>query len=327
MRRNENGSHSDDKGEMRIQKRFAERDVDAAMNGRAPADPELAAVQRALSLMKERLIMEPSPKNVSSQAAAFAAAVPSPDAAPQTIQGSPWRRRVSAVVGVAVVSAFGVAGAASADEAAPGDTLYGVDHALETVGILDGGTGERLDEAQILVSEDDVEGALELAGDALEEDGDSEAAKGLRNAALSVAKNSSGDDVRSRVSEMLQWMAEQDTRGADFGAGVSERAHQISGNANGHAKENANGNANGHAKENANGNANANGHAKENANGNANGHAKENATGTDDAPDDATDGTNDGAVGDGRSKAAVDPGSQGKAPETRGAPDTTVGRP
>ena len=261
--------------------------------------------------------MESSPKNVSSQAAAFAAAVPSPDAAPQAFQGSPWRRRVSAVVAVAVVSAFGVAGAASADEAAPGDTLYGVDHALETVGILDGGTGERLDEAQKLVSEDDVDGALELAGDALEKDGHSEAAKGLRNAALSVAKNSSGDDVRSRVSEMLQWMAEQDTRGADFGAGVSERAHQISGNANGQAKENANGNANanGHAVENANGNANANGHAKQNANA------------TDDATDDATDGTNDGAVGGSRSKAAVDPGNQGKAPETSGAPDTTVGRP
>ncbi len=317
MTRNENGSHSDDGGEMRKHKRFTERDLDAAMNGRAPADPELAAVQRALSLMKETLIMEPSPEHVSAQAATFAAAVPPAASAPQALPTSPWRRRVSAVVAVAVVSAFGVAGAASADEAAPGDPLYGVDKALENVGILDGGTGERLDEAQELVNEDDVEGALELAGDALEKDGHGDAAKGLKNAALSVAKNSSGDDVRSRVSEMLQWMSEQDTRGADFGAGVSERAHLISGNAYGHAKENANGNAYGHAKENANGNANSN----------ANGHAKEKATATDDATDDATDGTNDGAAGDKRSKAPLDPGSQGKAPESLGAPDTTVGRP
>jgi len=301
MTRNENGPLGDDRGEMKNYKSFAERDVDAAVSGRVPADPELAAVQLALSHMKESLVMEPRTEVISSQAAHFAAAVPPTTPMPTVRQASPWRRRAGAVIAVAAISGFGLAGAAAADEAAPGDPMYGVDQALESVGIFDGGTPERLHEADRLASQGDVDGALELASDALESDGEVEAATGLRNAALAVASNSSGDDVRARVSEMLQWMAGQDSRGAEFGAAVSERARQISGNAN----ENANANRN------------------EKANEKANGKANENANKS------VIVDRNENAIGDGDENAVIpaDPGSQGKAPETHGAPDQTVGRP
>ena len=136
------------------------------------------------------------------------------------------RRRLVAI-GVAVgISAFGVAGAAAANDAAPGDPLYGVDKALESVGILDGGTSERLRESQILARRGDVDGAVGLAAKALDADGQHEAAVALERAVAAVKSHSSGGDVRAQVSSMLAWMSQQ-KRGADFGANVSERAKEI----------------------------------------------------------------------------------------------------
>jgi len=321
--RNRIRPQSDYKGEMRNHTRFTDRDADAALSGLTPASDELASVQRALSLMKETLTMEPSPEVVSAQAAMFAAAVPSPDAAPQLKPTSPWRRRVAAVVAVAAISGFGVAGAAAADEAAPGDSMYGVDKALERAGILDGGTQERLDEAQVLLGHDDIDGALKLVGDSLEGDGEVEAATGLRNAALAVASNSSGDDVRARVSEMLQWMAGEESRGAEFGAQVSERARQLSGNANVNkgANENANENANKNANENANENANKNANKDANKDANENANKSPDASATGDQNGDAS------TTRDENAKAAADPVSQSKAPETPVGTDRAGERP
>ncbi len=290
MTRNKNGSLSDDRGEMKNNTPFAERDADAAVSGRIPADPELAAVQRALSHMKEALVMEPRTEVISTHAAQFAAAVPPTSPMPEVRTASPWRRRAAAAIAIAAVSGFGVAGAAAADEAAPGDALYGLDQALESVGILDGGTPERFHEAGQLAREGDIDGAMKLAGHALESDGEGDAATGLRNAADAVAKNSSGDDdVRLQVSAMLQWMADQDTRGAEFGAAVSERARAISGNAN----ENANKNSDKVKNENANEN------ATKNADKTVNENANENATkSADETANDNADpsGTGDGTV-------------------------------
>ena len=303
MTRNENGPLSDDRGEMNHHTPFAQRDADAAVGGRVPANPELVAVQRALTHMKEALVMQPTPEAVSTHAAQFAAAVHPPTSAPEARHASPWRRRVSAAVALAVVSGFGVAGAAAADEAAPGDALYGIDRALETVGILNGGTGERLEEAKKLLDNGDVDAALQLVSDAIESDGNNEAATGLRNAALAVASQSSGDDVRSRVSAMLEWMAGEDSKGAEFGAAVSERARQLSGNDA--PNDDAAGNANDHAA------GNAGDDAAENANDDA----------ADNANDDAADNANDDAQGQ------PDVAGENRAPAADEAPGVEVGKP
>ncbi|NYI40914.1 hypothetical protein [Demequina lutea] len=240
---------------------FAERDADAAVSGRVPVDPELVAVQRALSHMKEALIMEPNTEVISAHAAQFAAAVPPPTSAPHVRRGSPWRRRAVAAVAVAAVSVFGVAGAAAANQAAPGDALYGVDKALESVGILNGGTSERLQESKVLASRGDVAGAVALSTKALNADGQHAAAVALERAVIAAKSQSSGNDVRAQVSSMLAWMSQQ-TRGADFGAQVSQHAKEIAANAK------ANGTAN--AKANGKANAKANGSANSSANANAN---------------------------------------------------------
>jgi hypothetical protein len=236
MTRNKNWSPSDDRDGMDDNTSLTERDTEALIAGRVPSDPALAPVREVLASMKATLVVEPDPRHVSAAAAQFASVAAAAAregglAAPGARGASPWRRRFAAAVGVAAVSAFGVAGAAAADDAAPGDLLYGVDQALEKVGILDGGAQERLTEAQDLLDKGDVDKALQLTVDALESDGDGEAAAALHRAAVAVASQSSGDDVRAQVATMLQWMAGEESRGAEFGAAVSAFAQQISGKA------------------------------------------------------------------------------------------------
>lgn len=308
--RNKSGTPNDDISDMNDNTPLSERDADAVLAGRAVNDPALERVRVALASMKSSLVEEPQTKEVqmfANKLASVAGEAHAP-ATPEHRAGAPWRRRVSAAVAVAAVSVFGVAGVAAADEAAPGDPMYSVDRALEDIGILDGGTDERLDEAQELLEEGDTEGALDHAADALEEDGQEDAVTGLRNAAIAVASQSSGDDVRSRVAEMLQWMSEQDTRGAEFGAEVSERARQLSGGPN----ENSNGRGN--DKGDTDGDETDEPNSGNNANDNAG----------DKRPDDAGDRANTPAPGK-----PVDPAGKPTDPgaERGDAPEIAKGKP
>ncbi|NYI40912.1 hypothetical protein [Demequina lutea] len=215
---------------------LTDRDIEAVFAGSTMREPELVAIQELFSSMRETLVVDPPADHVSAFAAVLAqAAIDAPPMAKAKASNS-WRKRLVAI-GVAVgISAFGVAGAAVANEAAPGDTLYGVDKALESVGILDGGTSERLQESQVLASRGDVNGAVALTAKALDADGQHEAAVALERAVVAVKSQSSGGDVRAQVSSMLAWMSQQ-KRGADFGAQVSEHAKEIA-SANAHSKAN-----------------------------------------------------------------------------------------
>jgi len=151
--------------------------------------------------------------------------------------------------------------ALAADGAAPGDALYGIDTALEAIGIGDGGTAERLAEASELAANGFVAEALDHAVQALEQaraavaaggdngDGDSEdgedngeveeakdAVQALKDAADQVQNATAEEEsqaVRDAVADMLRWMADQmdeeDFDGRSFGEGVSERARDIAG--------------------------------------------------------------------------------------------------
>ncbi len=143
-----------------------------------------------------------------------------------------WRRRAGVAGLVALAASIGVAGtAAAADNAIPGDALYGVDRAFEAFGLGDGGIDERLDEAVELDDQGDAEEAIEHAAKALRESGEIGAADALLVAAEAVSNDNPGEssDTRASVSALLQFMASGETRGADFGAAVSERAKAIGG--------------------------------------------------------------------------------------------------
>ena len=134
-----------------------------------------------------------------------------------------------------VVLLAGFSGVAyAADGAAPGDTLYGLDCALEHVGIGDGGLQERLTEATHLAECGQVEDGLNHAALSIASrlglgEG-SQANAALITAANAVQTTNQGEsnEIRARVAEMLRWMATTETQGEEYGQGVTERAREIS---------------------------------------------------------------------------------------------------
>lgn len=155
--------------------------------------------------------------------------------------------KIAAVVASAVVAAGGLTGLGfAADDAVPGDTLYGLDCAMERIGLGDGGVQERVREAEKLVRQGEVEKGLNHAAEALrnqaglDKDGEAngalvQAANSVQNA-IQTANQGESDQIRARVAEMLQWMSQtmaQDRAGeeGDFGQGVAERARVIAGEA------------------------------------------------------------------------------------------------
>ena len=172
---------------------------------------------------------------------------------------------------VLVLSFAGVAYAA--DDAVPGDALYGLDCALENAGIGDGGLEERLSEAGALIDEGEVDAGLNLAAQALteeedddedgdvdEDDGEIEDDSARREALLAAAEavlaNGSEQslETRTRVAAKLTFMATTELTGREYGQAVSQLARGVfdeeqdsEESTSGKTKPNK-GKANGHSK-------------------------------------------------------------------------------
>ncbi len=120
------------------------------------------------------------------------------------------RHRVATVAAaITLVLGSGAGMAIAADGAAPGDALYGLDKALERVGIGDGGAAERLQEAADLAT----------AG---------QLARGLEHAAEVVAASHDGEPghVSDAASDALRAAAQRvDTIVAPNGGTTSEPVH------------------------------------------------------------------------------------------------------
>ncbi|MGB8362757.1 MAG: hypothetical protein WCE80_15260 [Acidimicrobiia bacterium] len=133
-----------------------ERDVEALITGGRPVDEDSACLMGFIADL--RTMGDTSlPRDVidfyAGEAAAAAGSYRPSPAQPQARRGRPvtrLRRKVlSAASTVAILlSASGMAWAA--DGAVPGDWYYGLDRALESVGIGAGGSAERLQEVQAL---------------------------------------------------------------------------------------------------------------------------------------------------------------------------------
>lgn len=184
--------------------------------------------------------------------------------------------KLAAVVGSAVIAVGSFSGVAYASNgAAPGDTLYGLDRALENVGLGDGGLEERFTEVGDLMEDGLVDEGLSHGAEALVEeeddldvDGDGEVSEkeeaagreALFAAAEAVLSHGSEQslEVRTRVAEKLRMMANSELKGKEFGQAVSEMAHGMKSDAehgnNGKGSEKAkdksnNGKANGRSEE------------------------------------------------------------------------------
>jgi len=210
---------------------WSDRDLEDLFAGRGPTEGDLARLAPLFDELR-REATPPSEESVGRMAQILAQKAKKSTAAAPARRASkaPWKRRLVTIGGVAALATVGIGGAAvAANGAAPGDLLYSVDQAFEAIGIGNGGTHERLDEAARLCDRGRVDQALEHAAKAIEREGDEDSARALVQAALEVQNQGAEQsvEVRTQVSEMLQWMGSEDPKGKGFGLGVSERAQEV----------------------------------------------------------------------------------------------------
>ena len=236
-------------------KRFSEEDLERLVLGNEPENQELARLAEALRNWQADFTRTPTEEAVTAFAARAAEIVTrtKPDAVAQAAATAvPSRSRLRTLkyklVGgmAAVLMLSGMTGVAVAsDAAAPGDTLYGIDRALESVGFGDGGILERFEEAQVLNERGNSTEALSHAAEAITNAGQGdddleEALAGIDEAIAALNEEVSGEDgeVRARVAEMLSWMSgpgaqmlnDTETEPGEFGRTVADWAHRISKN-------------------------------------------------------------------------------------------------
>jgi hypothetical protein len=138
-----------------------------------------------------------------------------------------------AVAALSVVMAIGMTGvAAAADGAAPGDPLYGLDRAMERIGIGAGNAEERLEEADHLLAEGQILQALEHATEAVEGDAAASAALDVAIDRVETAANQNSAEVQEKVDALLTYMSEnigkdKGVDGRDFGQGIADIARGI----------------------------------------------------------------------------------------------------
>lgn len=212
--------------------RLSDEDVEAVLAGHSSDVPELAEIARVLGELDSTYF-------APDDAAAFAykaSAVVRAGEPTELAATARFRRGLSltprlAPAAVAAILLLGMTGVAvAANGSAPGDALYGIDQAMEAVGIGDGGAHERIDEANVLVEQGNTAEALDLLADSLDEES-TEASQALQDASERIRQLENGsenaDVVRSNVADMLHWMSLADLNREDFGHDVAERAKHI----------------------------------------------------------------------------------------------------
>jgi hypothetical protein len=100
------------------------------------------------------------------------------------------------LIGTLAFTAIGTGTAFAADAAVPGDILYGLDRALERVGINDGGAFERIQEARTLVVNGHHERAVAAVEKAVED-----IAAGVETGAAGALEQAAGQIAAVRESE------------------------------------------------------------------------------------------------------------------------------
>jgi hypothetical protein len=215
-------------------------DTENVLRGHRPQSADAAHLESAIAALRSRAHGTVDDSAVAAMASLLAEAALEPTRATRVPasrlarprSATPWRRRASIVGLAALLASAGLAGtAAAADGAAPGDALYGIDRALEVVGIDNGGSTERLVEADQLAGEGDIQGALRHAAGALQGEGDATSSAALLAAADQVADNGSGNsaEVKEKVAQMFRWMTTANVKGKDFGQTVSSYARGLGG--------------------------------------------------------------------------------------------------
>lgn len=238
-----------------LNNRFSDQDVERLLSGGMPEDEDLADLAPILEALHggaRRPLPEERIARFAAQAAEIATST-RPTAVPvRTTTRSrrfvlALRQKMATGLAAALLLSGMTGVAVASNHAAPGDALYGLDRALEAVGIGDGGAAERIAEAQALFNEGQVAEAVAHSAEAVEVtpiQGGSEieanieaitseeASEALLTAAESLRDNTDGSDhpiaVRNSVATLLEYMATTEDTGDDFGQEVASLARQIS---------------------------------------------------------------------------------------------------
>ncbi len=216
---------------------FIDRDVERLLTGQEPHNSDLAPLKslvRATASMADTKIPSQFIADHAAVAAATVAMIRRPvvaTSAPETIRsfGSRmWNRFATGVAGLAILTGLSSIAVAS-NAAVPGDWNYGIDQALERVGIGAGGQAERLEELAEMNQKGDSREVLEHTSAALSQGGHDRASDALRASAERVESNDGGADnadaVHLQVAELLRYLSEN--QGRVDGQEVAEIARQI----------------------------------------------------------------------------------------------------
>jgi hypothetical protein len=214
---------------------LSDSDVEALLTGHEPEAPELEGLAVWLQAL-QRTRFGPSDPSRAAEFAVRAAALVSV-AGPAHLAATARHRRgpsltprlaTAAVAAFLVIAMTGLT--VAADASVPGEPLYGLDLALESIGIADGQDSERISEANVLAAEGDSAAALALLADTLSARSDA-AADALLRASERLNGGKAGGvgarDVQKDLAAMLKWMSSTDPTGSDFGQSVAERAREL----------------------------------------------------------------------------------------------------
>jgi len=232
-------------GEMATRK-VLDREIEQLLAGTPIEGGRLSGLAPAMRMIRTQWTPSPTASEVAQFARSAVSAVTQSEAKPViTLQPRRVVPRLGltprlATVVLAVLLMSGTAGMAmAANDAVPGDTLYGLDRAFEAVGIGSGSAEERLDEAVVMSAQGQSSEALEHAIESLSRE--TEDSSGAAAAALVTATENLVDiqdtaqaatTASIRVSALLTYIAEnigtdEGTDGREFGQGVAQLARDI----------------------------------------------------------------------------------------------------
>jgi len=244
---------------------YTDKDIEVLISGGSPGHPDLAPLVGLVTIMRQQTTEMPPPSVVAEFAAAASklALADSQSLMPDIAQGPPipftiplrnpflqFRRRLAIGLGT-LVSLFGLTGgiALAADAAIPGQLLYPVDIALESIGFGAGSTAERLAEADALVAHQQFAAAIQTLGEAVaaaDSRGDAEGVSMALDALSAMAGALGGSatgaevdpDSQSMLADLKTFLSENvgpgsGLDGMEFGQGVADIARNGSNGVSG----------------------------------------------------------------------------------------------
>ena len=227
-------------------------DTERLLSGDAPQDQGLGRLEPHLRALRRTGRGVPTEVQVERFAFAAArlvaaserrAAGPAPAAGASSLRSSRLRPRLAAAAAALILVLCASAGVAfAADRAVPGDVLYGLDCALEDIGLGDGGLQERLTEASQLVERGRIREGLALAVEALTAaSGDSGPLRAAADALRTAMEPSSYDptaqtpEAQGATAEKLRWLATAEPSAQEFVQTVNDLANSVSSHGQGGA--------------------------------------------------------------------------------------------